>query len=40
MICLITVKEILQCYAALEGDNNNEMYLRTCLHELIAAEVS
>lgn len=40
MICLITAKEIWQCCAALDGDNNNEMYLRTWLHELIATGVS
>lgn len=40
MIYLITVKEILQCFVALDCDNNSEMYLRTWLHEQIATEVN
>lgn len=40
MIYLITVKGILQCFVALDGDDNNETCLRTWLHERIATEVS
>lgn len=40
MICLITVKEILQCCTALDGGNDNKMYCGTWLHELIAIKVS
>lgn len=40
MICLITVKEILQCYAALDGGNNNGMYRGSWLHGLMAIKVS
>lgn len=37
MICLITVKEILQCCTDLDGDNsNNEMYLKMWAHGLSA----
>lgn len=41
MICLITVKEILQCCTDLDGDNNNnEKYFKMWVHGLTAAEVS